>query len=58
MAELFQTTPKSITLHFKAIYAEGIQSEEATCKSYLQVRIEGERQGRRHKVLDLRVENG
>ncbi len=43
MAELFQTTPQNITLHLKAIYAEGEQSEEATCKSYLQVRREGER---------------
>ena len=43
MAELFHTTPQNITLHLKAIYAEGEQSEEATCKSYLQVRREGER---------------
>ena len=43
MAELFQTTPQNITLHLKAIYAEGEQSEEATCKSYLQVRREGGR---------------
>lgn len=43
MADLFQTTPQNITLHLKAIYAEGEQSEEATCKSYLQVRREGER---------------
>ena len=43
MAKLFQTTPQNITLHLKAIYAEGEQSEEATCKSYLQVRSEGGR---------------
>jgi hypothetical protein len=43
MAELFQTTPQNITLHLKAIYAEGEQAENATCKSYLQVRQEGER---------------
>lgn len=43
MAELFQTTPQNITLHLKAIYAEGEQPEEATCKSYLQVRQEGGR---------------
>ena len=43
MAELFQTTPQNITLHLKAIYAEGEQAEEATCKSYLQVRGEGGR---------------
>ncbi|MEK6750075.1 MAG: virulence RhuM family protein [Pseudomonadota bacterium] len=43
MAELFQTTPQNITLHLKAIYAEGEQDEEATCKSYLHVRQEGGR---------------
>jgi hypothetical protein len=44
MAELFQTTPQNITLHLKAIYAEGEQQETATCKAYLQVRQEGLRQ--------------
>ncbi|MEN9580184.1 MAG: hypothetical protein RJA70_3193 [Pseudomonadota bacterium] len=43
MAELFQTTPQNITLHLKAIYEEGEQSEAATCKEYLQVRSEGNR---------------
>lgn len=43
IAELFQTTPQNITLHLKAIYAEGELTEEATCKPYLQVRREGER---------------
>jgi len=43
MAELFQTSPQNITLHLKAIYAEGELNEEATCKSYLQVRSEGTR---------------
>lgn len=43
MAELFQTTPQNITLHLKDIYAEGEQSEAATCKEYLQVRTEGNR---------------
>lgn len=43
MAELFRTTSQNVTLHLKAIYAEGEQSEEATCKSYLQVRQEGRR---------------
>ncbi len=38
MAELFQTTPQNITLHLKALYEEGELDEEATCKSYLQVR--------------------
>jgi hypothetical protein len=47
MAELFQTSPQNITLHLKALYAEGEIAPEATCKSYLQVRSEGGRQVRR-----------
>ncbi|MEI8122215.1 MAG: virulence RhuM family protein [bacterium] len=44
MAELFQTTPQNITLHIRAIYAEGELIESATCKDCLQVRQEGVRQ--------------
>ncbi|MCA3090047.1 MAG: virulence RhuM family protein [Rhodocyclaceae bacterium] len=47
MADLFQTSPQNITLHLKALYAEGEIAPEATCKSSLQVRSEGERQVRR-----------
>lgn len=47
MAELFQTTPQNITLHLKSIVAEGELTQEATCKEYLQVRLEGGRQVRR-----------
>ncbi len=47
MAELFQTTPQNITLHLRAIYAEGELSEAATCKAYLQVRTEGGRRVQR-----------
>ena len=43
MADLFQTTPQNITLHLKALYADGEISPEATCKDYLQVRQEGNR---------------
>ncbi len=43
MAELFQVTPQNITLHLRAIYAEGELDMAATCKDYLQVREEGER---------------
>ena len=43
IAELFQTTPQNVTLHLKAIFAEGELSETATCKDYLQVRQEGAR---------------
>ncbi len=43
IGELFQTTPQNVTLHLKAIFAEGELSETATCKDYLQVRQEGVR---------------
>lgn len=44
IAELFQTTPQNVTLHLKAIYEEGELDEVATCKDYLQVRREGDRE--------------
>ena len=56
MAALFQTTPQNITLHVKAIYAEGELAPDATCKEHLQVREEGGRQVRRtlkHYNLDM-----
>ncbi|MFM8278423.1 MAG: hypothetical protein ACKN89_15815 [Cyanobium sp.] len=47
LAELFQTTPQNITKHIRSIYAENELDEKATCKSYLQVRLEGARQLKR-----------
>ena len=44
IAELFEVTPQNVTLHLKAIFAEGELSETATCKDYLQVRTEGGRE--------------
>ena len=44
MAELYQTSPQNITLHIKSIYDDGELEESATCKDYLQVRLEGSRQ--------------
>jgi hypothetical protein len=44
LAELFQTTPQNITQHIAAIYEGGELAEAATCKQYLQVRQEGQRQ--------------
>ncbi len=44
IAVLFQTTPQNVTLHLKAIFAEGELAEAATCKDYLQVRVEGSRE--------------
>lgn len=56
MAELFQTSPQNITLHIKSVYKEGELDEEATCKDYLQVRHEGDREISRtlkHYNLDI-----
>jgi hypothetical protein len=47
IAELFQTSSQNITMHIKNIYAEGELSEEATCKDYLQVQLEGGREVQR-----------
>jgi hypothetical protein len=44
IAELFQTTPQNVTMHLKAIFAEGELAEASTCKDYLQVRKEGNRE--------------
>jgi hypothetical protein len=55
IAELFQTTPQNVTLHLKAIFAEGELLETATCKDYLQVRLEGGREVSR-KLRHYRLE--
>jgi hypothetical protein len=55
IAELFQTTPQNITLHLKTLYEDGEIEEAATCKEFLQVRLEGARAIRRavkHYNLD------
>lgn len=55
MAELFQTSTQNITLHLRTLYQEEELTEEATCKEYLQVRMEGERRVQRavkHYSLD------
>ena len=54
MAELFQVQPQNITIHLKNIYAEGELLEAATCKEFLQVQAEGNRQvERRRKFYNL-----
>lgn len=56
MAELFQTSPQNITLHIKSIYNDNELYQGATCKEYLQVRTEGQRQIERnlkHYNLDV-----
>jgi len=44
LAELFQTTRQNISQHLLNIYEEGELSVEATCKNFLQVRFEGQRE--------------
>ena len=47
MAELFQTSSQNITIHLKNIFEEGELEEKATCKDFLQVQIEGNREVKR-----------
>lgn len=47
IAELYRTTPQNITLHIKNIYEDGELEEISTCKNYLQVQTEGDRQVKR-----------
>lgn len=44
MAELYQTTRPNIVQHIRNIYTDGELDEAATCKNFLQVRQEGNRQ--------------
>lgn len=54
MAELFQTTTQNITIHLKNIYEEGELEENATCKDFLQVQTEGNRNvQRKQKFYNL-----
>jgi len=61
MAELFQTTPQNVTLHLKSIYRAEELDEASTCKKYLQVQTEADRQIRRnlkHYNLDAIISVG
>jgi hypothetical protein len=49
MADLYQISPQAITQHIKAIYEEDELEQNLTCKSYLQVGMEGSRQVSRNK---------
>jgi len=49
MAELFQTTTQNITIHLKNIFEEEELNEKATCKDFLQVQKEGEREVKRNQ---------
>jgi hypothetical protein len=48
IAELYQTSTQNITLHIKNIYEDSELMEKATCKYYLQVQDEGEREVKRN----------
>ena len=47
MAELFQVKPQNITMHLKNIFAEGELAKESTCKEFLQVQKESNREVKR-----------
>lgn len=50
ISNLYQVTPQAITQHIKAIYEEGEFVQNSTCKSFLQVRKEGNRQVNRNTL--------
>jgi hypothetical protein len=55
MAALFETSPQNVTQHIRSVYEDGEIDESATCKDYLQVRREGNREVRR-SVKTYRLE--
>lgn len=56
MGILFDTTPQNITIHLKNIFESAELEEEATCKEFLQVQIEGGREvARKQKMYNLDV---
>ena len=56
LAELFETTTQNITLHLKNIYKELEIDENATCKDFLQVQQEGNREvKRKRKYYNLKA---
>ncbi len=51
MAELFETTPQNITLHLWNIYNEKELEEKSTCKDFLQVQKEWNREVKRNTKM-------
>lgn len=49
MAQLFQVKPQNITMHLKNIYEEGELDLHSTCKNFLQVQQEGNREVQRNQ---------
>ena len=61
LAEIFDTTRENIVQHIKNILQEGELSENRTCKKFLQVQTEGNRQVKReidHYNLDMIISLG
>ena len=61
VAELFSVTPQNVTMHLKNIYEEQELVENATCKDFLQVQTEGDREvkrKRKHYNLDAIISVG
>jgi len=61
LADLYQVSPQAITQHIKAVYEEGELEQEPTCKSYLQVGLEGGRnvsRNRQHYSLPVIIAIG
>ena len=61
MAELFDVQAQNITMHIRNIYKEQELIEEATCKEFLQVQMEGKRaveRSRKHYSLDMVISVG
>lgn len=61
MAELFQSSMSNVVEHIGNIYAEGELDEEATCREFRQVRLEGSRKVARvlpHYNLDMIISLG
>ena len=51
IAELFSTTPQNVTTHIRNIFKENELKKNATCKEFLQVQQEGNRQVNRQKLF-------
>lgn len=51
MAELFETTPQNVTLHLWNIYNEKELEEKSTCKDFLQVQKEWNREVKRNTKM-------
>ena len=49
IAQLFEVKPQNITMHLKNIYEEQELTEIATCKDFLQVQREGNRDVKRQR---------